>query len=155
MFLYYRCNSSSNIKIENLTKKLNLVFIYKGWTGHIGRKGVAGKTGDKVRINNSNEVWCYAIENKWYNCLIIYSPPRHIILHNSEIYANTVRVKTWDENLVCFCDVFCLKTLRKRAHKQYYIYCLYNVWIFYKIVSFLCLLKSFLSPILTFLDIII
>ena len=120
MFLYYRCNSSSNIKIE----KLNLVFLYKGWTGHIGRKGVAGKTGDKVRINNSNEVWCYAIENEWYNCLIIYSPPRHIILHNSDIYANTIRVKTWHENLVCFCDVFCLKTLRKIGTlKRTCVYC--------------------------------
>lgn len=60
MFLYYGYNSISNANVQNLMsriinvfnllKKLNLVFTYQGYSGDIGRRGVAGKNGDKVRI---------------------------------------------------------------------------------------------------------
>lgn len=33
----------------NLVMKLNFVFIHKGYSGDIGRRGVAGRKGDKVR----------------------------------------------------------------------------------------------------------
>ena len=46
----------------NLVIKLNLVFTHKGYSGHIGRRGVAGKKGDKVRNDKKLYSQCFILK---------------------------------------------------------------------------------------------